>query len=495
MRKNIALSLIVVISFCGPLAAEIVSTEVAGTMLIPADVPSIEGATVDIRLYEYHPMIADKSAKLLDQVQIKNFAHTKGKETKTAFSIGQKPDRKVNEKMSYYVTLFIHSGDPAKTPRSHIGRPADGKFLGKVLTGGNPREIVMKVSPVRRIARPMPVAAKVRPAPAPRPVNPVGRPIPRPMPGRPMPGGRKPAPVDKFKTIQGAQLVFTADLKKVQAGPVARSMPPIYMHTLSLVVKDVLRGNVKPGDKLSLSHSARQMNRPKFPVGKLCLVTATTSRGRTVANLVVKADDAMMKTASEATSLPLGWSKNKDKFVSPWAELGAKAWPKDAPPVAGAAVCSVTGRPALLAGPGVSMKVEKVPPAKQIKWTNPDGDGSYTITITNDTDKPVTVPALLSGDKGILWDESLAILCQGKARPVPGAKGVKAAAKSTVLKPKQAVSTVVNAFGLKDVKWPRGGYRLSFQFCLGELSVTKSFYYMSRHHDAIRAATVKKLKK
>jgi len=486
MRKSICLSIAAVLSFCVPLAAEIVSTEVAGTMVIPADVASIKGAVVEIRLSGYQ--LVDSVATLVDKVQIKNFAHTKGKETRTAFSIGQKPGRKINQHMRYYVTLFIHSGDPAKTPRTHMGQGRHRKGLCMVLTGGNPREIVMKVSPVRRIARPRPVGPKVRPMPVPRPINPVAR----PMPPR---GGRKPAAVDKFKAIQGAQLVFTAELKSVKAGPVARSMPPIYMHTLSLVVKDVLRGDLKPGAKLSLNHSARQRNRPTFPVGKLCLVTATTSRGRTVAGLVLKADDATMKTAREAASLPLGWSRKGDKFVSPWADLGAKAWPKSAPPVAGAAVCSVTGRPALLAGPGVSMKVVKVPPVKEIKWSNPDGDGCYTVTITNDTDKPATVPALLSDDKGILWEESLAILCQGKARPVPEAEGVKAAPKSTVLKPKQSVSVVVNTFLLKNIKWPRGGYRVSFQFCLGELSVTKSFYYRSKHHDPIRHAAIAKLKK
>jgi len=34
--------------------------------------------------------------------------------------------------------------------------------------------------------------------------------------------------------------------------------------------------------------------------------------------------------------------------------------------------------------------------------------------------------------------------------------------------------------------WPQGGYRIEFQFCLGEKSQTMSFYYMTRHHDPIR---------
>jgi hypothetical protein len=487
MRKNIRLSVAVVLLCCASaVAADLVSTEVAGTMVIPADVASIKGSVVDIRLYEFHPMIADKAATLVDQVQLKNFAHTKGKETKTAFSIGQKPGRKINQRMQYYVTLFIHSGDPGKAPRTHMGKPASGKFLCKVLTAGNPRQIVLKVSPVRQTARPKPVVPKVRPV----------RPIARPMPGRrPMPGGRKPAAVDSFKAIQGAQYVFTADLKQAIAGPVGMSMPPMYTHKLVLVVKTVLRGDLKPGAKLTISHVVRQRAKPKFPVGKVCLVTASKSRGSMIAGLVLQADDKLMKTARDATLLPLGWSKKGAKFVSPWANLGAKAWPKSAPPVAGAAVCSVTGRPAILAGSEVSMKVEKVPPKKVIKWSNPDGDGSYKITITNETDRPATVAALLSDAKGVLWDESLVILCQKKARMIPGAKGLAAAPKSTVLKPKQSISTVVNAFLLQNVTWPRGGYRLEFQFCLGELSVTKSFYYRSRHHDAIRQAAVAKRKK
>ena len=52
----------------------------------------------------------------------------------------------------------------------------------------------------------------------------------------------------------------------------------------------------------------------------------------------------------------------------------------------------------------------------------------------------------------------------------------------------EVAGTTVNAFRLKNVKWPRGGYRIEFQFCLGELNSTQSFYYLSRHHDKIRAA-------
>ena len=316
-------------------------------------------------------------------------------------------------------------------------------------------------------------------------VVPAARPRPgvRPMPGRP----GKPKPVDAFATFQKAQIVFTAKLIKVQAGPVARSMPPIYGHTLTMSVTAPLRGTFRAGEEVIAHHSARQMKRPTFPKGKLCIVAAEESRGSVRVTFIAQADDKLLKTARDATSLPLGWSRKGGKLVSPWAALGKGAWPAGAKAPAGTPACSVTGRPALMAGPGVSLKVEPVEPPKRIKWTNPDGDGEYRIVLTNETDKPITVPALLTDGKTVLWNESLVILCQGSARPVPGAKGVKAAPKPAILKPGQTVSTVVNAFGLKNVKWPRGGYRLAFQFCLGELSVTKSFYYMSRHHDKIRA--------
>lgn len=304
------------------------------------------------------------------------------------------------------------------------------------------------------------------------------------MPGKP---GEK-SGSDPLSLFQRAQMVFTAELQQAKAGPVSRSLPPIYMHRLVLSVKEVLRGEVKVGQELTASHSARQMKRPTFPVGKLCIVAAERSRGSLRVQLIREATPDMLKIAKLAASVPMGWSFDAGKLVSPWTD----AWPKDAKPAEGSPVCSVTGRPALLAGKGVQFKVEPVEPLQRIKWTNPDGDGEYRIIVSNPTEQPITVPALLSDGENILWKESLVILCQGTARPCPGAKGLSAAPRPTVLKGGQVVSTTVNAFLLKNVRWPRGGYRIAFQFCLGELSSTQSFYYMSRHHDKIRADALKK---
>jgi len=284
-----------------------------------------------------------------------------------------------------------------------------------------------------------------------------------------------------------AQFVFTGKLDHVQAGPVGQSFPPMYTHTLGFQVQRVLRGDVKVGANLTCSHVVRQHDPPSFPAGKVCLVAASVTRGTMRVERIEEADPQRIAAVELACSLPLGWRIEKGKPVSPWAKLGSSAWPARA----GAAIkvrCSKTGRPALLAGAGVELRVEPVPPAKEIKWTNPDGDGEYKVTVTNATDNSIRVPALLTDGESILWEESLVVLCQGKVYPCPGSKGVPEAVKPAELQPGESVSAVVNALRLKGPEWPRGGYRIEFQFCLGELSATKSFYYMSRHHDGIRAA-------
>ena len=52
----------------------------------------------------------------------------------------------------------------------------------------------------------------------------------------------------------------------------------------------------------------------------------------------------------------------------------------------------------------------------------------------------------------------------------------------------ESISGTANALKLEGPEWPRGGYRIEFRFCLGEKASNQSFYYFSKHHDAIRAA-------
>jgi hypothetical protein len=266
-------------------------------------------------------------------------------------------------------------------------------------------------------------------------------------------------------------------------------LPPIYNHKLTIDIVGVLRGDIKAGAQLQANHSARQMQKPVYPKGKV-IVALSNVRGSLRIEAVEAVDAKKLADIKLACELPMGWKNVGGKLTSPWAAQKERAWPKSQKMDA-KHFCSVTGRPALLAGGAVNYKVEKMPPTKAIKWTNPDGDGQYKITVTNPTDKPVKIDALRQAGKRILWKESLAILCQGKPYTVPGSIGLLRPTEAVTLKAGQSISTVVNALALEGPAWPKGGYRIEFQFCLGERSSKQSFYYMSRHHDAIRAASKK----
>ena len=108
------------------------------------------------------------------------------------------------------------------------------------------------------------------------------------------------------------------------------------------------------------------------------------------------------------------------------------------------------------------------------------------------TRKPLTVGPLYRAGDEILWDESVVIICQGKVYPIPGHRmPADAVLEPVTLGPNETITTTVNALTLEGPEWPRGGYRIEFQFCLGEQSAVQSFYYLSRHHDGVRAKLLK----
>jgi RNA polymerase sigma factor (sigma-70 family) len=282
----------------------------------------------------------------------------------------------------------------------------------------------------------------------------------------------------------GAEVLFVAKLDGVVAGPVGLSQPPVYTHTLNFTVEKSLRSPFNKGDKVTGTNVIRQEKEPTFPAGE-CVVALKKVKNDWRVVAVDLATPELVRQVELIAGVPVGWSMEKDALLSPWAVLGKNAWPTSEKGK-GPLVCRETGRPALLVGQGIAFTVEAVPPAVSVQYANPDGDGEYKITVKNTTDKPKLVAALLSDGKKILWEECLVILCQGKTYMAPGAQGVKEPAKATVLKPGESVSTVVNILKLVGPDWPRGGYRIEFQFALGEKSSTESFYYLSRHHDPLR---------
>jgi len=332
------------------------------------------------------------------------------------------------------------------------------------------------------------VAQQKRPAPRPLPGV---RPAPRPLPGRGP--GRFPGQNAKPQPIQWneKQVVVTGTITGVKQGPTARSLPPIYNNTLTIKIDGVLRGGLKVGDELQAHHSARQMEKPVYPKGRVVVALSRVRGGQRIEGFE-PANDKVLAAIKLACELPMGWVKSNGKLASPWAGQKGRAWPRGQK-VEAKHFCSVTGRPALMAGSDVVYQVEKVPPQKAIKWTNPDGDGQYKIILTNPTKRSMSIDALRTLGKRILWKESMVILCQGKTYAAPGSVGLLRHTEPLVLKPGQTVSTVLNALELTGPSWPRGGYRIEFTFCLGEKSSTQSFYYMSRHHDVIRDALKKQV--
>lgn len=125
------------------LAEEEATTKVTGTIVVPDVVASFSKRVLEIRLYEFDPRIADKAATLVDKLEIQDFAHTTGSETKKDIVLGAKG--KLNPMRSYYVTIFVLDGQT----RTHIGDCDHAKNnLAKVLTNGQPKQVKVTIRPV-----------------------------------------------------------------------------------------------------------------------------------------------------------------------------------------------------------------------------------------------------------------------------------------------------------------------------------------------------------
>jgi len=306
---------------------------------------------------------------------------------------------------------------------------------------------------------------------------------------------RPPAPPDfsklkdeSIKKWSGAEVLVVGKIVQAVAGPVGLSNPPLRTYRIQISADKMLRGPAKLDKQIAASYSVRQQKEPTFPTpDKDSLIALTFVRDAWVLQSIDEVNAVNVEQATMATSFPLGWTIKDGKLVSPWASVGK-------PAQASGVVCFVTGRPVLVAG-DVRFSVEAMPPAKVIKFGNPDGDGEYKLIVKNDTANEIEVPALLTDGKNIRWNESIVIRCQNKTYPIPGSTGDVAGLKPVVLKPGESVTGTTHALALQGPDWPKGGYRIEFQFCLAERSATHSLYYLSKHHDVIRDAVQKGAKK
>jgi len=115
-----------------------------GTVTIPANLASFDGRTLEVKLWQYDPFLADVSADLFDELVVKDYSHKTGTDTKTKFELGE--PNAVREDRAYYLTVFVTDGGK----RTHMGEK-DGKGgLCKVLNRGDHSSVEMIVREVGR---------------------------------------------------------------------------------------------------------------------------------------------------------------------------------------------------------------------------------------------------------------------------------------------------------------------------------------------------------
>ncbi len=116
---------------------------VRGTVLIPGKIGSFKQHTLEIKLWEYDPFLADVGAQLIDRFQVEKYQHQDGQETATPFTVGGKLDPRKDRR--YYITVFVLKDGK----RTHIGEKDGKSGLCNVLTNGNPATVKIIARSVR----------------------------------------------------------------------------------------------------------------------------------------------------------------------------------------------------------------------------------------------------------------------------------------------------------------------------------------------------------
>lgn len=81
------------------------STKVTATVTLPKELASFTDRTLELRLYEYDPLLADVGADLVEKISKDPFSHSEGKATELTIEIGAKG--KVKPRRRYYLTIFF----------------------------------------------------------------------------------------------------------------------------------------------------------------------------------------------------------------------------------------------------------------------------------------------------------------------------------------------------------------------------------------------------
>ncbi|OSX73616.1 hypothetical protein BU14_0333s0005 [Porphyra umbilicalis] len=195
-----------------------------------------------------------------------------------------------------------------------------------------------------------------------------------------------------------------------------------------------------------------------------------------------------------------------------------------------ARACAPTGRPAAVAilrtddggaggrGPAgppappgsVRLAVAAVPPPVAHKYRNPDGDGPWSVTLTNDGAAAVALPAvpvavtphrLRRPSRVVLWSAAVTVVAEGGVYALPPPAGGEEAAaiaavaagtdgahvEALVLGAGESATVTVNVLRCGEVEWPKGGWRVNFTVGVGGLTGAGGLYYLDTWHDKLRA--------
>jgi len=121
------------------------SAQVNGTVIAPKAVKDFGGLTLELRLYEYDPFLADVGATLVAKKRIKTFAHQAGKDSKFTFKLAETASK--TPRRSYYVTCFMLD---AKGNRRLMGEKDGKNGLCKVHEGPKGNRINLILRDLRR---------------------------------------------------------------------------------------------------------------------------------------------------------------------------------------------------------------------------------------------------------------------------------------------------------------------------------------------------------
>lgn len=301
-------------------------------------------------------------------------------------------------------------------------------------------------------------------------------------------------------------IAFIGTITDVIPGISTRSLPPINHYKLRLENIRCLRGSVA-GNEFSYQQRGTSVGRHNLRLNtdnqiedevKEPLVDGTylaCSSDSQHINTLVELDSNTIEELLQSSKIPLGWKKQSNgKYESPWQDSHAKKvkW-YDHQRFAGNEKCAKTGRPLLITPDDITLSCQPVPATHTNEYQNPDGDGIFKLTVTNNSSHPIEIPALLreSHSKKILWEESIFVITDAGNHFFPG-HGQARDVEPVILEPEQSVSVQLDTLTLRGLDWPQGGWRLHLKFCLGDKGVEGNYYYFTNYHEPLRKKSKKK---